>query len=191
MTSSYFGEGIRSLEFLGLMDVLLPFLLIFTIVFAVLQKSEIFGTDKKNFNVMIALIMGLAVVIPHVTGMYPGNWDVVDIINKSLPNVSLLMVAIIMVILLLGIFGAGTSWKGSSITGVIALIAFIAVIYIFGAAAELWGINNRIGFLSDPDVQALVVVILVFGILVWFITKEEKTQGRGMFESLGDLFSKK
>ena len=62
-------------------DLLLPFLLIFTIVFAVLQKSNILGKDKRNFNSVIALVVSLSVVIPHITGSYPAGFDVVEIIQ--------------------------------------------------------------------------------------------------------------
>ena len=53
---------IQTLENQGLTDVLLPFLLIFTIVFAVFQKTEILGKGKKNFNGVIALVIALATV---------------------------------------------------------------------------------------------------------------------------------
>ena len=43
---------IQTLESWGLTDVLLPFLLVFTIIFAILQKSNILGEGKKNFNVI-------------------------------------------------------------------------------------------------------------------------------------------
>jgi len=72
--------------------------LVFTIVFATLQKTKILGEDenkkpRKNFNAVIALVMGLAVVIPHVIGSYPPDGDVVNIINNALPNVSVVLVA--------------------------------------------------------------------------------------------------
>ena len=102
---SNFQEVILSLENMGLTDVLLPFLLIFTILFAVLEKAKIFGDDKKNINVMISLIVGLIVVIPHITGSYPANADIVEIMNRAIPNISVIIVAIIMLLILIGIFG--------------------------------------------------------------------------------------
>ena len=47
---------------LGVYDVILPFLLIFTIVFAILEKARVFGTEeidgtkytKKNHNYYIS-----------------------------------------------------------------------------------------------------------------------------------------
>lgn len=186
----YFDNAILQLENLGLTDVLLPFLLVFTVVYAILHKTKIMGEDKKNFNLVLALIMALGVVIPHVTN--PGApWDVVDIINRSLPHVSLLIILILMVLLLVGIFGVGPMWEGSSVSGGIALIAFIAVVYIFGSAANFWPTITWLRWIDDPDTQALIVVILVFALIVWFITKEpRKAPGEGFMQSLGKFFRK-
>ena len=184
-----FQNGIIALERIGLTDVLLPFLLIFTLVFAILQKTELLGKDRKNFNVMLSLIMALAVIIPHVTGSYPGV-DVVNVINAALPNVSLLIVLVLMVLLLVGIFGGGPVWKGNRLSGIVALISFVVVIYIFGAAANFWNMSNNFQFLKDPDTQAVVVVVLVFAILVWYITKEEKPEGSRILKDFGEMFKK-
>ncbi|MBI4149898.1 hypothetical protein HY488_00680 [Candidatus Woesearchaeota archaeon] len=191
----YFQNAVAQLDALGITDVLLPFFLIFTIVFAILQRTKLLGENRKNFNVMIALILAFAVVIPHVTGGYPPGMDVVDIINRALPNVSLVLVAILMVLILIGLFGWSVGGEGTSIQGWIAFLAFLAVVYIFGAAADLWHIPNRLNFLLNPDTQALIVVLLIFGIVVWFITKEEKeSAGEGALKSLGktlgELFKK-
>ena len=51
----------------GVSDVLLPFLLVFTIVYAVLAKTKILG-EAKNLNIVLAIVLGLVFVIPHVTG---------------------------------------------------------------------------------------------------------------------------
>ena len=59
-----FTDFVQTLEDMGVSDVLLPFVLIFTIVFGVLQKTDIFGQNKKNFNAIIALVVALSVVIP-------------------------------------------------------------------------------------------------------------------------------
>jgi hypothetical protein len=187
-----FERGIRALEYLGLSDVILPFLLIFTIIYAILQRTELLGKERKNFNIMVALIMALGVVIPHVTGTYPARADVVDIINRALPNVSIIIVAVLMVLLLMGVFGVEFAWVGTSATGIIAIVAFILVVYVFGAAADLWGRVRWLYWVHDPDVQALLIIIIVFGLVAWFITSEPKeTKGEGMLKSIGDLFKKK
>ena len=42
-----------------LTDFLYPFLLIFFIVFAILEKTNILGEDKKSVNAMVAMVVGL------------------------------------------------------------------------------------------------------------------------------------
>ncbi|MEA3414457.1 MAG: hypothetical protein U9Q99_02950 [Nanoarchaeota archaeon] len=50
-------------------DFLYPFLLVFFIIFAVLEKTSIFGKDKKQINAMISLVIGLifvSVIFPKI-----------------------------------------------------------------------------------------------------------------------------
>ncbi|MBT3721419.1 hypothetical protein HOG47_07255, partial [archaeon] len=73
-----FQQWVMGLESLGLLDVLLPFLLIFTITFAVLQKSKILGDGGRRFNIIIAFVLAMSSIIPHIIGRGP---DVVIVIN--------------------------------------------------------------------------------------------------------------
>ncbi len=155
----------------GVMDFILPFILVFTIVFAVMQKMEILGKDKKNFNVVIALVLALLFVAPHMMGTYPLGYDPVQIINETLPSISLVAVAAIMLLLLLGIFGRGVANAASPI---IAIAAVIFVVYIFGASLNLWRGPYDVFYWWTTEVTELLIIILVFGLIVWFITREPK-----------------
>ena len=53
-----FQEVFKSLDRMGFTDVVLPFLLIFTVIFAVLDKTKILGEAKRNLN-MDQLLIGL------------------------------------------------------------------------------------------------------------------------------------
>ena len=88
----------------GVMDFLLPFLLVFTIIFAVTAKLPLFK-DNKNFRVVIALVLGLVFVVPHITGDYPLGYDPVQVMNSALPSISLVSIAAVMLLLLMGLFG--------------------------------------------------------------------------------------
>jgi hypothetical protein len=181
---SYFEDAILSLESLGFLDVILPFLLIFTISFAVLQKSKILGERAKNFNTLVSFVLAMAAIIPHVIGRDP---DVVVIINAALPNVSVLMVASLMVLLLIGVFGSEVNVLGTPLEGIVVLFAAIAVGYTFLASA---GVVQNIPFLNDPETQSLLIAILVFGIIVWFITKEDEplNERKSVRETLENTF---
>ena len=43
-------------------QLILPFLLVFAVVFAVLQKSKIFGEGKRQIDVIVAFAIALIVV---------------------------------------------------------------------------------------------------------------------------------
>lgn len=178
-----FRSTIDVLENWGVADVLLPFLLVFAIVFAVLEKTRIFGQDKKNINIIIALVVGLSVVIPHVLNSYPSGVDVVDMINTILPQASLIAVTFVMLLLLVGIFGG--EWIGKSISGWMALISAIAILIIFGGAAGWWDSWYWFYDYFGDEAVSVAVMILVFGLIIWFITKEEKKgPGESMFDWL-------
>lgn len=169
-------DFIQSAENLGLTDVILPFLLIFAIFFAIFQKSRILGDTKKNLNMVVSLIIGLIVVIPHVLGTYPSdNWDPVIIMNKALPAVSILVIAIIMLLILIGIFGGEAKFLGASMPGFISFASVVIIILIFGGSAGWWpGFFDWLLSTFGSDVVSFIVIILVFGIIISFIVSEPK-----------------
>ena len=190
-----FNSAIQLLDNLGFMDVIIPFILIFTIVFAILQKTLILGKEKKNYNIVVAFSMGFLVVVTHVLGWVPSSKDPVEILNTFLPNISLLLVGIVMFLLLIGLLGGRATWMGGSLSGWIAIVSMAVVIIMFGRSAGWWGQGNWpswLNWFNDPETQALVVIILIFGIVIWFITKDDKadTEGFRMFRDLGDFFGK-
>lgn len=171
--------------------MLLPFLLIFTVVFAVFQKTKILG-EKKSYNVIMALVLSLMTVIPHVTHSYPLRYDPVEILQKALPTVSIVVIAVIMLLLLVGIWGAEADWVGANtISGGIVILSAIAVIWIFGASADWWRGWSWLEGIFGPDSVAIVVMILVFGLVIWFVTRDEKTsKGDGFMKQMGSMFKK-
>jgi hypothetical protein len=164
---------------------ILPFLLIFTIIFAVLQKIKILGEGKKKFNVIIALVIALSVIIPHLTGSYPYGYDVVDLINIIIPQISLVAVTFVMLLLLTGIFAP--RWVSKSIAGILAMISFVAVLVIFGGALEWWESGWLYGYFGEETIS-LVLIILVFGIIIWFITREPTDPASAITRKAKELF---
>jgi len=173
----------------GIMDFLLPFLLVFTIIFAVMQKTKILG-DKKNFNVIVALVIALIFVVPHIVGSYPLGYDPVQVMNESLPSIALVAVASIMLLILMGVFGADFSKSAAPVIA-IAAIAFVA--YIFGSALSVWTGPSDIFYWWTSEVTELLIIILIFGLIVYFIVKEPSDSSKGgkMLESVGKLFERK
>ena len=168
-----FMDVLNQWENLGVFNVLLPFLLVFTITFAILEKIHLFG-QKKQINGIIAAILGILLV---------RNQYIVGIINRFLPNVSLFMIIILMFLLLLGIFvGQSYGWTDNML-GVAMFISLIFVIWSLSSdfIGEKLGLPN---FLTNLDEQTKSTILFVgiFVIVIWFVTKEP---GGGLWGGLG------
>lgn len=183
----------RTMDSWGLTDILLPFLLIFVIVFAIFQKTKILGEDKKNLSVIVAMVVGLLVVVPHVLGKFPTNTDPVVIINNALPQVSLVLVAIVFLLVMIGVFGQDQVMLGVSMPGWIALISFLIILAIFGSAAGWWGsgFSQGIDDLFGSDSVAIFIMLLMFGLIIAWVTSDSKEkEDRTTMNRLGMDFSK-
>lgn len=177
-----------AIEFLrdfGLFDIVLPFILVFTIIFAVLEKTRVLGTEgenhpKKNLNAMVAFVIGFLVISTN---------QVVNAINKALPNVVLLLVLSISFLILAGIFmqtgEMDLQKRHEKFYRLLILIMFVGVILIFLNSLEYqgnsWlviGIGLAIQNIKGPVVSAgllLGVVILA----MWYITSNKDKDNKG------------
>ena len=183
MVSASFTNLAQYFQAYGVMDFLLPFILVFTIIYAVTARLALFK-DQKQFRVVIALVLALLFVVPHIIGTYPLGYDPVQAMNEALPSISLVSVAAIMVLLLMGIFGADFT---AAAAPWIAIVSMGFVVYIFGASLKLWRGPYDVFYWWSSDVTELMIVLLIFGLVVWFIVKEPRKPGeRGLFGQIED-----
>lgn len=173
-------DFLAQLEQFGLLDAVLPFILIFAVLFVTLQRVSIFGQGKKNINMLVSLVISLTVIVPHVLGTYPPGQDVITIINSALPNVSLVIVLMVAALILVGVFIPNFA-AGGGFGGILAVISIGIVVYIFGLSAGWWKSAGTLGFLSNPDVQAVLVIVLVFAVVIFMITAESPGEKVGNF----------
>ncbi len=164
-----------------LFEIILPLVLIFTIVFAVLQSTNILG-GKKNIDSIIALVFGFLLI---------RSTKAVEVINSFLPNISLTIIVILMILLVIGVFlGEKAEWA-HGLKGFAALIAVIVVLWIFGASYfKKLGVPNVFGNLSS-ETKGILIFIAVLIILIYFVTREEGEK-KNRWEELGEtIFNKK
>lgn len=177
-------DALIRLENLGLTDILLPFVLIFTIIYAVSAVVPHFSDEKhKKLRIMIALVISLLVVIPHATGAYPAGLDIVSIINSAIPQVVMLIVAVVLTLMLV----AATTGRGRTFDSHMSWIRWVALLVVglifldninFGYGSGFFGNVPILNWFSDPDLQALVLIIIVFGLIVFYITGDSGSQRR-------------
>lgn len=176
-------DNLQTLEGWGLYDVMLPFLLVFILVFAILERIQIFGKESKKFNALIALVIGLLLVRGGEQAA------LVQLINAYLPNVSAVIVVFLGFLILLGLFGFGSSnMRG----GIMILFVILAV------GGGIWALTNAseqgdfeiplIGeTISEEDAGALII-IGVFVLIVAIAIMKPKPRGlTGFMKGMNDI----
>lgn len=171
MATSPLAGAIEFLKEFGFYDVVLPFLLVFTIVFAVLEKTKIFGTEdgkpRKNINAMIAFVIALFFVA--TTELVAGT-------KELLPNVVILLITLMSFMMLVGFFYADkefsfeqhTFWKVF-----LTVIFFIGIVLLawhaFAPGAWEWFWVEQTGFWSSTPGVTVIFLGIVIGTIL-FVT---------------------
>src|SRR3989344_5585332 len=103
---------VNALQQYGFVDFVIPFILIFAVVYALLQQAKIFGSggEAKKYNLVIALAIGLIITVPHVLNPQPN--DAISIIQRYLPEFVYLSLAILLMLMLLGMVTTEPGTKG-------------------------------------------------------------------------------
>ncbi len=173
-----FGNIIDNLIQIGFYDVLLPFILVYAVVFAILEKSGIFSksdNDKqsKNVNAIIAFVFGLFVVASIQTVRY---------IQDLIVDIVLVMIFILVTLILLGfVFGKDyfehlfKDGDGKVKKSIVWTVASIIILVSLGILFNILGVWNDVSNWLNLDFNndtfnSIVVGVLVIGVLVW-ITK--------------------
>lgn len=171
----------NAIEFLrgfGFFNVVLPFLLVFTIVFGILEKTRIFGTEKvkgkdeprRNLDAMVAFVIAFFVVAAS---------NIVQAIQVSLPMISLFLIVIIAFLLLVGIFfGEGEFslyQKFPTFTKVIIGVIVLALLAVFlNAFGFLSPITNFFLGGASGTLGASVIFVVIIIAALWYIAGGKK-----------------
>lgn len=177
-----FREIIETLQDWHFYDVFLPFILVYVVIFAILEKSKIFnvkdggdGANKhvKNVNAIIAFVFALFVVASLQTVLY---------IQSFITNIILFIIFILVVLILLAfIFGSdymklfmhenGTikGWAAWTVGIVVFIVALGVFLWVIGALDWLLDYLDDLN-IEDGDFGAIVIIAII-GIVLYFITR--------------------
>ena len=143
-------------------DYILPFLLIFALVFAILEKTKILGEDKKQVNAIIAFVIGMI----FVSVLYPK-----EVVGNLILFLTVAIVVVFVFLLLYGFVVADKKegfklegWLKWTFAGIIGVAVIIAVVWAtgdpFGIIDWLFNQPQRGTFWTNALFIAVVVVAL-------------------------------
>jgi len=147
-------------------NAVLPFVLIFTVVFAILQKSEILGKGKKQIDAIVALVIGLIVI---------SFANAVGIINSLMPFLAVGTVVILVLMIMVGLFHFDKE-KGVFPQPVkigLMVVVIIAVVVAVMIATGAWD-YIKLNWFSGPgggvigtNIIFAIIIIAAIAVALW------------------------
>lgn len=171
---------------IGIYDVVLPFLLVFTIVFAILEKTKVLGMEqvgdkkvtRKNLNSMAAFVMSFLVV---------ASSQLVEIITQvSSQMVVLLMMSVLFLVLVGSFYKEGEVSLEGGWQKLFMVIMFIGIVLIFLQAIKTedgdswleYAFDYMAGNWSSTGVASILLILFVAAIMYWMTKGEEKKEAK-------------
>lgn len=144
-------------------DILLPFIFIFVLIFALLEKTNVVGEGKHQINAIISFVIGLIVIaVPQAR----------DAITGIIPAVIVLAVVLLFFLLIVGFAGGKDKIElGKWFTVVVGIIAIATIL------GALLIKLNMLSFVQNLSTQSwfntawqtiafIIVVVVILAIVV-------------------------
>lgn len=152
-------------------QIILPFALVFTLIFAILEKSKILGEGRHQINSIISLVTAFILIgMPLARG----------VIIKVIPILVVLVVLILVFMIILGFVG-GTTKEGNLSKGLGIAIGIIAGIVLI--AAVLWStgwLAKLIEMGNKPELsmvwQSTIFIIIIAVVMIVVLKGKSETK---------------
>jgi membrane-associated HD superfamily phosphohydrolase len=143
-------------------DYLFPIILVFALVFGVLEKTKLLGDDKKQLNAIIAIVISMILV----GVLYPKQ-----VISNMILFMAVALVVIFVFLLLYGFvagdkdgFNMGDSVFKKILLGIIFIAVVFAVLWATGSSPEVLSLLFKQEW-SEVFWTNLVFVLAIAGVL--------------------------
>ncbi len=154
-------EALDKLGELGVFSYALPFMIVFAIVFGILQKTKIFGAEDKvkGINAIIAVgVAGLSLLYDQVPTFFA----------TIFPKFGIGLAVFLVLVIALGFFFIGDDGSGKDKMQWIGWLVGIGVV-IWAFDEWNWSNNFLGGSNFGSRLQEYFPAILVLGLIAWSI----------------------
>lgn len=150
---------------IGVFDIILPMILLFTIIFAILKKTKILG-GLPGIDVIVSLVISfIAIINPEVSTFFLSIFS----------NLGLGIIVLLSVMLLLG-FAMGGKKKGMYWLGILGAIAVF--IWIMSRVFTIYGGYYYPDWFTDNLIWIIPLALAVVGIIA-VVSGQKEHHGLG------------
>ena len=175
-TYPFYGGDIRDILFqweqIGVFSYLLPFLLIFAIVYGILTRISLFGTENKSVNAVISVAVGLLALQFQAVPFF---------FSEIFPRVGIGITILLIGLIFLGLFmDPSTKGMNSIMLGFGAVILF-TILFQTAEAADWYYSNSWIRD-NASTIFVLAVIAVGIGLIIASGSKRESREGESPLE---------
>lgn len=148
-------------------EAILPFLLVFAIVFAILDKTKVLGDKKRQINAIVSLVIGL---------LFISFGQAVGVIIQLIPFLAVSLVVLLVFLLIWGmVYGEGKFDIHKDVKKAVGIIALIAVVIAMLWITDWWvWIYGLILAGSGGTIFLNVLFAVVIIAAVWIVVASGK-----------------
>lgn len=166
-----FGNLLSQMEQAGFFAYILPFLLIFALVFGILTRTQIFKKNKA-INAVIAFVVGLLALQFDFVPMF---------FSEIFPRLGIGLAIILALLILVGLFAPSKAdaWTHWIFLGAAFIIFVIVLVQTFGWLG--WG-SLSLWYYNWPQI---IMIALVLGGIIWVLSHKPKEAKKFEFKFPG------
>jgi hypothetical protein len=140
--------------------ILMPFLLVFVLVFAILEKANILGEGKRAANVIIAAVIAF---------IFVGVPSIVGVTLKLIPIISLVLIILLCMLLMFGFVGIQIPEN----KGIKIVLGIVLGLILIGVILWATGVIQKI-HLSSSAIQYIILFAIFGGALALVVSTSGK-----------------
>lgn len=151
-------------------EIVPAFLLIFVLVFAILQKSKLLGDGKSKNDALVSLAIALIFVIAE-----PARHFVVSIMPYLAVGLAVMLVFLVLYGFVGGELNVGPKWMKVTFGILAGLFVLVVILYVSGLWRDIDGFFNNV--LGSGSWTSLLVLAIIAG-AVAFVMKGKSGDGK-------------
>jgi hypothetical protein len=153
---------VESLVNAGLLDVLLPFVLIFGVTYGILERTNVLGVGKRKENTITAVVIASLSVFAV---------SVLNIVNLLVAFMSLVLITGVFIAIIFGVVSAKDAKPNKMVMGIIYFIFFVTLLFVFVES----GLINK-DYFFERLLFPIIVLIAFIALIVYFVKKYKEAQ---------------
>jgi len=167
---SLISQTIGIIERYGVLEFYLPFVLTFSIFYALLQKSKIFGQNANTINAIVAVVAAF-----YVIAYTPVGFKMSEFLASFFTQTTIAIAGLIGIGLIIGIVYQtgilpGEEWKNMKygrFAVTLALLLIGVIIFFTSGGPEVFGFKRvSVGGISSEDLFFLLLIGGTLGLII-------------------------